>query len=266
MNFLKKSSLLIITITAILLNMEVRAEGLYSWKDKLGVMHYSSAMIPKEYPSMRKISNEIKTTEFQSRNNNGNSTGSSVYNAGIENAINGTFTIKNGKKIGTGFFISSKGYAITCHHVIKEGEDHTALLHNRAEYPIGIISANENYDLALIIVLAPANTPFLRIRNSGKLDPGEEIYTIKGSMKLKSEAIHGIYTGMTKKEDAENCLLQFSAQVNQGVSGGPLVDINGEVAGVVSWKIISKKGIPVSGEVFAVPSEYILEEYGKYLE
>ena len=184
----------------------------------------------------------------------------------IENAIESTFTIKNGKNSGTGFFISSKGHAITCRHVVKEGQDHIAVLHNQAEYPIGIIASSDNHDLALIIVLGPMNTPFLNIRHSAIPNPGEKVYAIKGPAEFQSEVVRGIYAGIRKKEDTENILFQFSVLVNPGNSGGPLVDMNGEVAGVVSWKIISKKGIPVYGEVFAVPSKYILEEYEKYLE
>lgn len=196
----------------------------------------------------------------------GNTTAGQVKHNVIENAIKSTFSIKNGKNSGTGFFISPSGYAITCRHVLSEDQEHIAVMHNQVEYPIGIIASSETYDLALIMVLAPMNTPFLHIRDSASPDPGERIYTIKGPMGYPLKVISGINTGLRRKEGAGESVLQFSAPVNPGDSGGPMIDMHGEVVGVVSWKIVSKKGIPVYGEVFAVPSKYIREEYERYFK
>jgi S1-C subfamily serine protease len=74
----------------------------------------------------------------------------------------------------------------------------------------------------------------------------------------------GVFTGFRTIEAAKGELIQFSAPVNPGNSGGPLVDEKGQVVGVVSLKFLSQQGMPVSGVGFAVPSAQIKEEYGTY--
>ncbi|MBN2063081.1 MAG: trypsin-like peptidase domain-containing protein [Deltaproteobacteria bacterium] len=265
MNPFKKKFLLIITIVTSVSASEVSGERLYGWVGERGVAHYSEKTQGR-HNLVREIPEGINLAGFQTRDNDLESAVNPVLNNHLRDVARSTFTIKNGKNSGTGFFISSKGYAVTCRHVVKEGREHIAVLHDQSEYPVGVISASENYDLALIMVLTPLNNPFLHIRDSLLLNPGDKIYVVKGSRGLQSEIIAGVYTGMRKKEDTGDNVLQFSAPVTPGNSGGPLVNINGEVAGVVSWKIVSKKGLPVYDEVFAVPSKYVLEEYAKYLE
>mgnify|MGYP000029008481 CR=1 FL=1 len=76
----------------------------------------------------------------------------------------------------------------------------------------------------------------------------------------------GVFTGFRTVEAAKGSFIQFSAPLNPGNSGGPLVDESGAVVGVVSLKFLSQQGMPVSGVGFAVPSAQIKEEYGTYLE
>ncbi len=183
----------------------------------------------------------------------------------VEYAEECTFTIKGKKNIGTGFFISPDGYAITCKHVIEDEPNQTAVLKNMEEYPIGVISTSSEYDLALILVTTIRKTPFLKFRDPFTLKPGEKVYAVGSSIGLRSTVTGGSFSGQRKKLPSEQRSIQFSAPVKPGNSGGPLIDKEGKVIGAISWKLISNKGVPVTGIGFAVPSDYILEEYQGYM-
>jgi len=237
----------------------------YKWVDEEGVIHFSdrlpdSGELPHEIIKEKiqestvdekpvKIKEPVKTNKNP-----------------IEYATDSTFTIKGKQNIGTGFFISSNGYAVTCKHVIEDEPSHTAVLNNLEEYPIGIISKSSNYDLALILVTTVKKTPFLKFRDPFSMKPGEKVYAVGSSAGLQSTITDGSFSGVRKNINSKQRTIQFSAPVNPGNSGGPLIDKEGKVVGAVSWKLLSKKGIPVTGIGFAVPSDYILEEYSGYME
>jgi serine protease Do len=168
--------------------------------------------------------------------------------------------------MGTGFFISSSGYAVTSRHVVEGGIDPMAQLNDQSEYPIRVLAKSLQHDLALLLVLGPGQSPHLTLRNPRTLVPGERLFAIGTSAGLQATITDGIFTGFRKIKATDERVIQFSAPINPGNSGGPLIDEKGRVVGIVTWKFVKKKGIPVSGVGFAVPSGHITEEYGIYLE
>jgi len=183
----------------------------------------------------------------------------------IKTSIDSTFSIKGDHNLGTGFFISPKGYAVTCKHVLENDDNHIAVLNDGAEYPIGIISINSRYDLALIMVITYKKTPFLSIRDPLTMTPGDRVFALGNSLGLQATITDGVFTGVRENTETKENVIQFSAPINPGNSGGPLIDENGKAIGVISWKIVSQNGTPVTGLGFAVPSSYLAGEYGYYL-
>lgn len=236
----------------------------YKWVDKDGVVHFSDRT-PDDKESEPDVIHEnenespkdsvIQLSAERPETNEKNP---------IQNTIRSTFTIKGSKNIGTGFFISPDGYAITCKHVIEANGIHTAILNNQEEFPIGVISKSNIYDLALILVTTHQKVPYLRFRDPLTMEAGERVYAVGSSVGLQSTITDGLFTGVRKQMPSEIRAVQFSAPVNPGNSGGPLIDKDGKVIGAVSWKLLSNDGVPVSGIGFAVPSEYILNEYRGY--
>ena len=178
-----------------------------------------------------------------------------ITNTRIQHAVNSSFTIKGSRTLGSGFFISENGYSITCKHVIEDAPGQRAILSDRSECPIGVISTSEKYDLALILVITPLKTPYLIFRDPQSMVSGERVVAVGSSVSLQTKII-----------PSGDKVIQFSAPINPGNSGGPLIDASGKAVGVVSWKIVANKGIPVSGDGFAVPVEYVIEEYGGYIK
>ena len=265
MIYLKKyifSLLLAVLLTAGMGHPE--AGETYRWVNKKGTIHVSehppekkdratAIVIEKEYNSIKSIDHLTKETVVNRKL------------TPLQYAALSTFTVQASHTIGTGFFISPNGYAITCRHVIEEEGNHTAILHNQKKYPIGIISKSDEYDLALILVTQQERTPYLLLKNPVEIDDGDRIYAVGISAEYKSIITDGIFTGLRKHDTAGKRIVLFSAPVNPGNSGGPLVSIDGKVIGAISSELLSNNGIPVSGVGFAVPSDYILEEYGKYV-
>jgi S1-C subfamily serine protease len=188
------------------------------------------------------------------------------YKNPIEHAKRCTFIIKGGRNLGTGFFISSNGYAITCKHVVEKERYFTAILDNRDECPIGVIFMSERHDIALIIVATTQKTPYLSTRTTDTLSPGEPVLAIGASSGPEPVVSNGIFEGLREKTSTRDRVIQFSASVNPGNSGGPLIDQDGKVTGVVSLKMISEKGIPLTETGLAIPSEYFIKEYASYME
>ncbi len=244
-------------------NLSIAGE-IYKWVDKNGNVHFSDRA-PEDVSLESEIIRRDDKTEIEDTVKTAGSIPAATGFNPLEHTAESTFTIKGSKTIGTGFFISPNGYAITCKHVIEEDGSHTAILHNQEEYPIGVISKSDEYDLALILVTTVQRTPYLELRDPFSMKPGEKVYAVGSSAGLQSTITDGLFTGLRKQMPEEKRAVQFSAPVNPGNSGGPLVDKDGKVIGAVSFKMLSNNGIPVTGIGFAVPSDYILGEYRGYL-
>jgi S1-C subfamily serine protease len=236
MKLLKKTVLLVISASFILSAFDSFSGELYKWIDEKDFLHFSDT-----FPDGDNVSP-------------------------ILSAAGCAFIIKGGGSVGTGFFISPNGYAITCKHVLEDGHNYMAILRDRKEFAIGVIAASESYDLALILVTTPQKTPYLSFRDPLSMVSGERVYAIGSSSGLQSTVTYGIFNCLREQIPDNNLIIQFSAPVDPGNSGGPLIDKNGKAIGVVSWKLVSDKGIPVTGVGFAVPLEYLIEEYKAYME
>lgn len=256
--------LLLLMLCVISFGQDALGGKLYKWVDEEGVVHFSDR-VPGDGNVMEDLIHEEDVQDVPPLKPPGKSAPRTPQTP-IEHTVDSTFTIKGTRSLGTGFFISSNGYAVTCRHVIEEDGDHRAVLNDRSEYPIGVISKSDRYDLALILVMIPRKTSFLSPRDLHAMTPGERLFAIGSSVGLQSTVTDGVLTGLRKKMPTEQKVIQFSAPINPGNSGGPLIDQEGHVLGVVSWKIVANKGIPVSGVGFAVPAEYLIEEYGAYAE
>ena len=239
------------------------AGEIYKWVDKNGRVHFSDRA-PDDSDTRPDVIRQNESAEIDNTLQTVSDKPSEENNPLVHTAES-TFTIKGPNSVGTGFFISPEGYAITCKHVIEENDSHWAVMHNQEEYPIGVISKSREYDLALILVVTHQRMPFLELRDPFSIIPGEKVYAVGSSAGFQSTITDGLFNGLRKQMPGEKRVIQFSAPVNPGNSGGPLIDNDGKVIGAVSFKLLSNNGVPVTGIGFAVPSDYILDEYRGYI-
>jgi len=251
--------------TVILSGAPLQAQKIYKWVDERGVVHFSDR--PPDLPDKIKATVEERDLTPQNETkNNSESEAKPLARSPIEFVTHCTFTIKGNKKMGTGFLISSTGYALTCRHVIEDSGDLTALMSDQEEHQLNIIAMSSKYDLAVVQVMTARKIDFLSIREADNLVPGERLFAVGASAGLQATVTDGVFTGFRKIDELQAELIQFSAPVNPGNSGGPLVDESGKVVGVVSQKVLAQKGIPITGVGFAVPSRHVKEEFGSYME
>lgn len=151
---------------------------------------------------------------------------------------------------GSGFLISDNGSVLTNKHITDNGSSYKILLKG-IEYDADLIKANAFHDIAILRIKGLSeklSTPKI----NDKTEIGEVVYAIGVSEDGNINTIDGIITNKEKflDEGLEN-LIETSAQITSGFSGGPLINKNGEVVGVnVAFTIYSKKAgyaIPISG-------------------
>jgi S1-C subfamily serine protease len=268
MRLLTKNIFLLLTIPWLIYADNASGSEFYKWVGEDGIVRFSEHT-PED---TEKPADILRQKEFNSSNfipiNRPADEAAAVPQSlnPIKMSIDSTFSIKGDNSIGTGFFISPDGYAVTCKHVLENDGNHVAILNDGSECPIGVISLNEKHDLALIIVLIHERTPLLSIGDPYAMATGDRVFAVGNSMGLQATITNGIFTGLRENTATKDNVVQFSAPINPGNSGGPLLNEKGEVIGVVSWKIVSQNGVPVGGVGFAVPSDYLVEEYSHYLK
>lgn len=158
---------------------------------------------------------------------------------------------------GTGIIVSADGYIITNNHVI-EGADviKVILSDEETEYEAKLVGASADNDIAVLKVEAEGLTPAV-FGDSEAMEIGDEVVAIGNALgKLSSTVTHGIISSTTREVtigDVTITAMQTDAPVNSGNSGGALINMQGEVIGVVYAKsndMISDGiayAIPVSG-------------------
>ncbi len=267
MSFKTKNGPIVLTLITLIcfsLGSFATAARLYKWVDDKGVVHFSDRK-PGGHEKVQGLVEEREVADPPSVRGSQGPEPVFAARSPIEYAMNCTFTIKGSKRLGTGFFVSPNGYAVTCRHVIERDSGWVALLNDQTKSPIAVVSISRRHDLALILVTASPPKPYLPIRDPGTLVPGERLFAIGASAGLQATITDGVFTGFRKLKNTNGQVIQFSAPVNQGNSGGPLVDEKGRAVGVVSMKFLKRKGVSVSGVGFGVLSSHVREEYGGYL-
>ena len=158
--------------------------------------------------------------------------------------------------VGTGFFINDQGYIVTNAHVVKGAQDLTIyywsspLEFNKAQ----IIGVDVIADIAVIKIEPLLPTPYVEWGDSEELRLGEDVLAIGHGMSMPWSVTKGIisYTHRQKPGSPMIVYNQSDAVINQGNSGGPLFNMNGEVIGV-NTLLFSQTG-SFSGVGFSLPS------------
>ncbi len=154
---------------------------------------------------------------------------------------------------GSGVIISSDGYIVTNHHVIDGADEILVKLNDNREFAGRIIGLDEGTDLALIKVEA-TDLPTLPIGNSDELRLGQWVLAVGNPFNLTSTVTAGIVSAKARSLGANGIesFIQTDAAINQGNSGGALVNERGELVGINAM-LYSETG-SYSGYGFAIPT------------
>lgn len=152
--------------------------------------------------------------------------------------------------VGSGFIISADGFIMTNAHVIDGADDVYVMLTDKREFKAKVIGADKRTDVALIKIEG-SNLPRLTIGDSSKLRAGEWVVAIGSPFGLDNTVTAGIVSAKSRDTGDYLQLIQTDVPVNPGNSGGPLINMRGEVVGINS-QIYSRSG-GYMGISFAVP-------------
>jgi serine protease Do len=157
---------------------------------------------------------------------------------------------------GSGFFISADGYAVTTHHVVEHSRSVEITTDQGRTYPAKVVGADPRSDIALLKIDRVGGFPFVRLTQRAPRT-GEWVLAVGNPFGLGSSVSAGIISARARdvRLGADSDFLQIDAAVNQGNSGGPAFDINGDVVGVNS-AIFSPSGGSV-GIGFAIPADTV---------
>ena len=161
------------------------------------------------------------------------------------------------KSYGTGFIIGEDGYIITNNHIVEKAVDVKVTTHQEKEYKAEVVGTDPRTDVALLKV-KDENLPFVELGNSDVLRVGEWVLAIGNPLGFSHTVTAGIVSAKERQRlpgvDIQNFqdYIQTDAAINRGNSGGPLVNMQGEVVGINSL-IYSATGGNI-GIGFAIPS------------
>lgn len=142
--------------------------------------------------------------------------------------------------VGSGFFISADGYILTNNHVVVDATDIYVTLTDGREFKAKVIGTDERTDVALIKIEAKDMTPLV-IGNPKTLKKGQWVLAIGSPFGLDSTVTSGIVSAIGRDTGEYLPFIQTDVAVNPGNSGGPLINLDGEVVGINS-QIISRSG------------------------
>lgn len=157
--------------------------------------------------------------------------------------------------VGSGFIISDDGYVLTNAHVVEGADEVTVTLTDRREFKAKVLGADRRSDVALLKVAA-TNLPYLRTGDSSKIRVGEWVIAIGSPFNLDNTVTAGIISAKSRDTGEYLPLIQSDVAVNPGNSGGPLINMRGEVIGINS-QIATLSGA-YNGISFAVPIDEVM--------
>mmetsp|Transcript_5068 Transcript_5068/g.8348 ORF Transcript_5068/g.8348 Transcript_5068/m.8348 type:complete len:446 (-) Transcript_5068:527-1864(-) len=157
---------------------------------------------------------------------------------------------------GSGFVIRPDGLIATNAHVVKGANTLTITLNDGRQYQGKVYATDATSDLALVIVtdVLEAPLPVMDIGDSSTLRPGEFVVALGSPLNLGNSVTAGIVSSTARAASeigmmqARTDYIQTDAAINQGNSGGPLINLNGEVVGINTMKVAGGDGIG-----FAIP-------------
>ncbi|MGH6609352.1 MAG: trypsin-like peptidase domain-containing protein, partial [Burkholderiaceae bacterium] len=152
--------------------------------------------------------------------------------------------------LGSGFILSPDGYIMTNAHVVRGADDITVTTSDRREFKAKLIGADTRTDVALIKIEA-TGLPAVRIGDPNKLRVGEWVIAIGSPFGLENTVTAGIVSAKSRETGEFLPFIQTDVAVNPGNSGGPLINMRGEVVGINS-QIFTRTGA-YSGISFAIP-------------
>ncbi|CAJ1068760.1 serine protease HTRA1 [Xyrichtys novacula] len=158
---------------------------------------------------------------------------------------------------GSGFIVSEDGWIVTNAHVLTNKQQIKVELKSGVQYDATVKDVDQKTDIALIKIEPDGPLPVLRLGQSSDLRPGEFVVAVGSPFSLQNTVTTGIVSTAQRNglelgfKDSDMDYIQTDAIINYGNSGGPLVNLDGDVIGINTLKV-------AAGISFAIPADIIL--------
>ncbi len=231
-----------------------------------------TALVEKKFTTARRISSEMKNRNIEYDEKEHLSietryTRGDLIRGTVTIWVNRGMRIQEGvgmpdRVIGSGFYIDKRGYLITNYHVISSQVDPKYEGYSRlyirpsddpdVRVPARVIGWDEVFDIALLKVEMETDT-VLSFSPEQSHEPGERIFAIGSPAGLENTLTSGIISAGDRRFLQMGNVMQVDVPINQGNSGGPLLDEEGDLIGVVFAGIEQFEGIN-----FAIPVKWLI--------
>ncbi len=169
--------------------------------------------------------------------------------------------------IGTGVILTEDGYIVTNAHVIAGGKSAFVALSDNSTYEVELVGFSSTEDLALLKAVGASGLPTVPLGDSEDCQVGDTVYAIGNPLgvELRGTLTEGIISAVDRQVTTEGrvlTLIQTTAALNNGNSGGPLINEYGQVIGINTLKMSNNtsdyESATVEGLGFAVPSGKVM--------
>lgn len=185
-----------------------------------------------------------------------------VYQQNIPAVVSITCSMESGGSTGTGVVFSEKGYIVTNAHVVDNTDSITVQLSDNRIFSADLVGSDTISDLAVLYIRAD-NLTAAQFGNSDTLRVGDTVVAIGDPLgvKFRGTMTDGIVSAINRDMTVQGrtmTLIQTNAALNSGNSGGPLINIYGQVVGINTMKIGAFSDYAgVEGLGFAIPSTIV---------
>jgi len=178
----------------------------------------------------------------------------------VEDAVHGVVSVLTDDGQGSGAVYSDDGYIVTNYHVVKTATDIEVLFSDGSRVDAVLIGADAVNDVALLRV-GLSNLNELDFGNSNDVKIGQKVVALGNPLGLSFTVTEGIVSAKNRVITSGAAgLIQTDVAVNPGNSGGPLLNTDGEVIGIVNAKLQGYEGLG-----FAIPSNVVISDINAIL-
>ena len=166
--------------------------------------------------------------------------------------------------MGSGFIISADGYILTNNHMVEDAKKVKIELADGRKFDAEIIGTDPESDIAVVKIEAE-NLPYLELANSDELEVGEWVLAIGNPLSLSHTVTAGIVSAKGRSVGLANfeSFIQTDAAINRGNSGGPLLNLDGQVVGINTAIVGATGNIGIG---FAIPINMVKYVYKQLRE
>ncbi len=154
----------------------------------------------------------------------------------IEKAVKSVVAVRTESSVGSGFIISTEGHIVTNYHVIQGKDAVTVQTYDKRQLPAQILGIDKLRDLALLKV--DGTFDYLKLADSNSLQVGKQVIAIGNPLGLSFTVTEGIISALHRQgPNGLEEYVQTDVSLNPGNSGGPLINVQGEIVGINNFKI-----------------------------